>query len=344
MPQRPILYFDIEDRQHELRDSVAPDDFVLRRRDTKVDFPQSALAYCADLMAERVLYTAHGADLPAVFGAPFLYSAQLESARHVVSVPFERLGELDHLADGHTVCQPTLIFSPGRTGSTLLARLLSACGAPCASEPDMLSQVCRFVREDRLRMGFGMEVPLLRACLGAIFAAIGPSAFIKLRSHCNARPLALVEAAPGCSVVFLLRRLNDWALSRHRAFAEPPESVALVLRHTIDALDKLTGAGVPLKVLWFEDLRRDPASALVACLPLAKLRRGVDVAAIRRVMASDSQEGTGLAREAVAQAPVDDGFLAAFERVWPEARASAMWCPATEDLVAGMWDLPRIAA
>ena len=226
MPQRLLLHYDIEDRQHELRDFVAPDDFVLRRRDTPVPFPKGALAYCVDLQAERVLFTCHPhAAMAALFQAPFLYAAQLHGASHAVSVPYERLAECEA---GKPVLAPVLIFSPGRTGSTLLTRLLRAASVACASEPDMLAQICRFGREDRLRMGLPMEPALMRACLASVTAALAGGLpliqppFVKLRSHCNARPLPLLDALPGTRAVFMLRHAKPWARSRHRAFGETP--------------------------------------------------------------------------------------------------------------------------
>jgi hypothetical protein len=322
MPPRPILHFDIADRQQELRDSVAPDDFVLMRRETPLPFPENALAYCADMQAERVFYSLHGASLPALFEASFMYGAQLTGAAGIVAVPFERLGELEPPC---CAPRPTLIFSPGRTGSTLLARLLRAAGTPCASEPDMLTQVCRFVREDRRRIGLEMELALLRACLVSLGEALGPTPFIKLRSQCNARPLPLLQAVPGARAVFMLRGRHAWARSRHRAFAEPPASIAAVLREAIDALDKLTGAGVPFQVIWFETLRRDPLHVLVNDLDLA----AADPAVILAAMAQDAQAGTPIARDRIAGLAVEDGFAAAFDVAWAEARQGAAWSDAT---------------
>jgi hypothetical protein len=336
MPPRPILHFDIEDRQPTLRDFVAPDDFVLRRRDTPVPFPAGALAYCADLQAERVLFTVHDGAASGLFRAPFLYEAQLEGAAHVVTVPYERLDELEAETPRPP---PVLIFSPGRTGSTLLARLLAAVHAPVASEPDMLAQICRFGREDRLRMGFPMEPALMRACLVAVTRALAAPAplvtspFVKLRSHCNARPLPLIEAVPGARAIFLLRRAQPWALSRHRAFGETPDSVAAILREAADALDKLGGGAAPLQLLWFEDLVRDPAATLRACLGPGFL----DEAAIGRAMAQDAQHGTAIARTALQDAPVTEGFAAAFDQAWQRARQGAQWSPETETQLRAMF-------
>jgi hypothetical protein len=327
MPGRVVLFFDIDDRQGALRQGVAPDDVVLRRRDTALPFPGGALAYCADLQAERVLFSVHGCGLPALFAAPFLYAAQLADAAGVVSVPFERLGEFEADVPG---VAPTLIFSPGRTGSTLLARLLAACGAACASEPDMLTQVCRFVREDRLRLGAEMEPALLRACLVSLCRALGPAPFIKLRSQCNARPLAFLAAAPAARVVFLLRRLAPWAESRHLAFGEDTPGVAAVLRQAVDALDKLQGAGVPFAVVWFEDLVRDPAGVLRGLVP----GLAVSDETVARVMARDAQGGTSVARDVVRSGRADPAFARDFTAAWDAAREGAAWSAATLDLLA----------
>jgi hypothetical protein len=325
MPERRLLHFDIADRQRELRDLVAPDDFVLLRRDTPCVFPARALAYCADMQAERVLFSLHGADMAALFDAPFLYAAQLRDARQVVTVPFEQLAALD----AGTACRPSLIFSPGRAGSTLLARLLAACGMACASEPDMLTQVCRFEREERARIGPDMEVALLRTCLAALARALGPAPFVKLRSHCNARPLPLCAAAGDGRAFLLWRRVAPWALSRHRTFGESPASVAAVLRQAVDAADKLLGEPSPPTILWFEDLLHDPAAVLQACVPDLAL----DLDRVGRVMATDSQAGTAIARDALAGATEDADFADAFAASWAAARAGAEWAAATQALL-----------
>jgi hypothetical protein len=333
MPARLVLHFDIEDRQMELRDGVAPDDFVLRRRDTpqarRPPFPKDALAYCADLQAERVLYTLHGQAAATLFDAPFLYASQLTGATGAVSVPFELL---DDPAMALPAARPVLIFSPGRTGSTLLARLLAACGAPCASEPDMLTQICRFEREDRMRIGLPMEEALQRACLLSLCRALGPAPFIKLRSQCNARPLPILQALTGATAVFMLRQCLPWARSRHLAFAEPPESVAAVLRQAMDALDKLLGEGAPIHVLWFETLLADPRAALAPLLPAASLCPR----AIAASLALDAQAGTPLERLRLASACADPGFNAAFHVAWAEARQGAAWSDATLGYVNAM--------
>ena len=98
------------------------------------------LVHCADFERERLLYTLHEEnDVAAVLDAPFYYAAQLDHARSVLSVPFERIGEIDGPASAF---RPCFVFSIGRTGSTLLSRLFTAVGRQSASEPDIFTQVC----------------------------------------------------------------------------------------------------------------------------------------------------------------------------------------------------------
>ncbi len=334
MGQRCVNTYTILERREAQHDNVAPDDFKLALSGPWQDpkLPEGVLPYCADLARERALFTTHDrAGLAKLLAAAFMFNEQLETATGVLSVPFEHLNDLIAPAPA----PPVLVFSPGRTGSTLLVRLLAAAGLACASEPDMLTQLARAPRDAfALLLAPGTREALARACLAQLGHTLGGGVIVKLRSQCNARPLLLTGAAPGCRVVFMLRGVAGWALSRHRSFLEPPEIVASILRQAMDALDKLAFSGAAFDVLWFETLAADPAAALRVCAP--GLRFDADV--LEDVMARDSQAGTMIARELVASAPAQDGFLAQLARDWVEARAGAEWHPATEAVLAEMWE------
>ena len=294
--------------------------------------PDTALAYCVDFAAERVLFSLHHRSaLSELFAAPFLFPEQLRHAAGIVSVPFERLAECGLPGAG---LQPCFIFSPGRTGSTLLVRLLEAAGLACVSEPDMLQQVVWMGEETWRTLPAGTVTELAGACIAALGRARGDGLFIKLRSQCNERPLVVTRSSPGCRAVFMLRRVAPWAASRHRVFGEPASAVAAVLRQGMDALDTLAGAGVPLDIIWFEDLAADPMAALRVCAPQATL----DPATLARVMAGDSQDGTIIAKSVVGARPVQRGFKAEFAAAWAAARAGAGWHARTEALLAQMWE------
>ena len=333
MAQRFVNTYTICERREAQHDVVAPDDLSLSLTGPwpAERLPVGTLPYCADLARERALFTTHDeAGLAKLLAAAFMFNDQLETATGALSVPFERLDEVV----APPTAPPVLVFSPGRTGSTLLVRLLAAAGLACASEPDMLAQLARAPRDAFRLLPQGTREALARACLAQLGHTLGGGVIVKLRSQCNARPLLLTEAAPGCRVVFMLRGVAGWALSRHRSFLEPPEIVASILRQAIDALDKLAFCGAAFDVLWFETLAADPAAVLRVCAP----GLAVDPGLLGAVMARDSQAGTGVAREVVAAAPAQDGFTAQLARDWVEARAGAEWHPATEALLAEMWE------
>ena len=314
-------------------EAAAPADFELawEASSQQSNLPDTALAYCADYEDKRVLFSLHErADLARLFAAPFLFPEQWRLAAGVLSVPFEQLADAG--LPGPAL-QPCFVFSPGRTGSTLLVRLLEAAGLACVSEPDMLQQVV-WMDEDRRKLPADTASCLAGACIAALGRARGNGVIIKLRSQCNEKPLVITRSAPGCRAVFMLRRVTPWALSRHRVFLEPPKAVAAVLRQAIDALDTLAGAGVPMQILWFEALAADPMSVLRLFAPSLH----AETARVASAMATDSQQGTPIARSVVASRPVQAGFMGEFTTAWRAARASAVWSAATETLVKRMWD------
>jgi len=292
--------------------------------------PELALPYCVDIVRRQVLFTNHdAAGFACVRGAAFMFGEQLATAVGVHGVSFEQLGAF--AAGG--MAPPLLVFSPGRTGSTLLVRVLSACGLSCASEPDVLTQLGQIPEAQIVACGDGLREMLARAVIGRLVDVLGGGVCIKLRSQANERPLVLAGGAAGGRVVFMLRRARDWAESRHRSFAEPPGAVAAVLRQAVDALDKLQFAGLDFAVLWFETLVADPRAAVAACAPGLRF----DGDAVRAALSRDSQEGTMVSRSALAGFRGDSGFDTAFEAAWQVARAGAEWQPATEKLLAEMF-------
>jgi hypothetical protein len=303
----------------EPRDLVSPADFdlVFEALLAPEQMPPAAIAYCADFASERLLYTVLPEHLLAqALNAAFLYSAQLQLAGSVVSVPFERLADMNLPADP----APVLIFSPGRTGSTLLSRLLNAVGRRCASEPDFPTQFACLDEPGRARLGEALERQVLRAGLCSLVSVLGQGACIKLRSQCNARPDLLLAALPKARPVFMFRRHAAWAMSRHRAFGEPPDMVADILRTAVVAVDRLTAAGRPPKIVWFEDLLRDPAAFLADLLQDRRLMQASMRPLVAAVLARDSQAGTSLDRDAVRSRDIDQAFLAGFDAEWAERR------------------------
>jgi hypothetical protein len=330
---RLVHHYAITDRRGGPLDVVAPDDFSLafRAAAPRSALPQGALAYCADLARERLLFTCHTAQgLQDVFAAPFMFTEQLRAAGSVVSVPMELLPEIG-IAPGHAA--PVFVFSIGRAGTTLLASVLAAAGLHAASEPDLLTQATMLTDEQRALLPPGADCAMITACVETIGRALGQGAFLKLRSQCNARPLTLLEATPRCRAIFVLRGAYAWAVSRHRAFREPPNHVAMLLRQAMDALDKLLHARAPLMIVWFEELARDPLAVLASIAPQAR----PDPRRIASAMARDSQEGTILGRTVIQVNEVTRDYLRAFDIAWEGARASATWGGETHALLHRMF-------
>ncbi len=331
---RRVHHFAILDRRGGPLDVVAPGDFTLgfRAAAGRPALPPGALAYCADLERERLLFTCHAADtLATLFQAPFLFVEQLRSAGGVVSVPLERLPELG-IAPGRAA--PVFVFSIGRAGTTLLAAVLAAAGLRSASEPDLLTQAAVLTDEQRAKLPQDADCAMVTACVESLAQVLGQGAFLKLRSQCNGRPLTLIEATPRSRAVFVLRGVYSWAISRHRAFREPPNHVAMLLRQAVDALDKLFFARVPMNVIWFEDLVRDPLGVLATIAPQAR----PDPRRVATVMARDSQEGTILGRQVIRVNEVTRDYLRAFDIEWEGARATATWGAETRALLHRMFN------
>ena len=173
MHRRLLHHHRVVSRRGGPKGNAAPSDFVLSSEagsDAAV-LPSVALAYCLDMQGERVLFTAHEpADVTRLIAAPFLFLAQLQLATGVISVPFERLAEL---APADPLSRQVYIFSPGRTGSTLLVRLLQAAGQAAVSEPDLLSQVALVPQEAWQRLPAGMDAALAACCVNALSRTLG---------------------------------------------------------------------------------------------------------------------------------------------------------------------------
>jgi len=333
MSLRGVNSYAITARRDAPDHNVSPDDFQLSLVTSmaRVRLPEMAVPYCVDMRRERVLFTDHdAAGFARVRGAAFMFGEQLATAVGVHSVPFERLPELAAGLDP----PPLLVFSPGRTGSTLLVRVLSAAGLCCASEPDILTQIARFAEEDFRLLPPPTRQWVARAAIAGLQRALGARLCIKLRSQSNERPLLLVRAAPGCRVVFMARGMRGWAMSRHRSFGETPEMVAAVLRQALDAFDKLLTMG-SVAVLWFETLASDPERAVRICAPDAVF----DPGAVHGALAEDSQAGTMVSREAVAGSAMQSDFFAVFRQAWPSFRRGALWHAETEALLSEMWSV-----
>ena len=312
---RPITVHRIVNRVDRVWPLVAPANFALAyegvvQPDTVLGQP---LIYCADLAAERALYTVQSREsLEATFAEPTLYAAQLKQARRILSVPFERLEEMAPMHGLH----PTFIFSLGRTGSTLLSRMLDAIGRSSVSEPDLFTQIAVLGPGGQRRLGSVAERQLLLAGVASLARYRGRDVFIKLRNQCNAAPERLMAAVPYAKAAFMLRDRHAWGLSRHRAFGETPRKVANTLREAVVALDRLLKIGVTPTVVWYEDLLARPHEVLLKLVAHSALAPKAIGERVAGVLSVDSQEGSAVARDKLEAKQVDAGFADEFDREW----------------------------
>lgn len=102
-----------------------------------VEHPGISL-YCLDDATQRAIFV----ELPPevdLTTAPFVLLTQYEQAQRLVAMPYATFRRLGHALPA--IAAPILIYSTGRSGSTLLSHLLNAVeGAVSLSEPDVATQ------------------------------------------------------------------------------------------------------------------------------------------------------------------------------------------------------------
>ena len=267
-----------------------PGDFVLEpwtRIGRETDEP--LLPYCLDFLRRRSLYVG-GVDREGAQTAPFYYLYLRRQARRVVSVPWEA----GALAPGAPRA-PVFLFSPGRCGSTLLSRILSAAGLANVSEPDFYTQATTAVAASGLNP-FRATIAHAAANMGADLAAALDAArppVVKLRAESCRAPQLLVQAAER-RTLFMTRGFESWARSNGRAFRNGAQkSVGKYLR--------AIGCYAWLKqnsdchLVRYEDLLDDAPAAMAA---LGRFLGGaIAPDAVNAIMKEDSQAGTPVRRD-----------------------------------------------
>lgn len=280
-------------------------DFVLepgRPVDRSRMFDRDVSPYCFDL-EDRKLLCVSTQDIER---ATFFYQAQRQWARSVIKVPFHALPE--------ALTSPTLIFSIGRCGSTLLHRAFDAAGVRSVSEPDYFTQAAMHRPLD----------PALRSAIGGATQLL-PYQVIKLRAECNHAPLLIAGAFRAPSVMFILRDPADWAASVRRlspAMADPG-GIAALLGALLVGLDILT-RHYDVRICHYEEFGNLTASYINALLAWMGSEARIAPAAAAELAARDAQEGSIVSRASMKDVPEDPAFREAFLREWRKVRPAAM--------------------
>ncbi len=251
--------------------------------------------YCFDL-ADRTLLCV---STPDIAGSTFFYQAQRRLARTVVKVP------VDALPEAHA--SPTLIFSIGRCGSTLLFRAFEAAGVRIVSEPDFFTQAAMAGRHQP-------DDPYLRSAIGRAAQLLPYSAF-KLRLECNAAPLLIAGAFETPKVLFILRDPADWASSHRHQSRDTIGAVhwATILKGSLFALGQLAQR-YAVRVGYYEDFRRLPVAPIVDLLASTGWTGAVTQQTLDEVARNDSHEGAADSRDVVGDVPPDPAFREEFAR------------------------------
>jgi hypothetical protein len=305
------------------------DDFAFGPGFTLGQFPaRHALPFVFDADWTALLLTLHlrPHDL---LHAPFLYAAQRERARVMARLPLSALPTIFGPPDREA--SPVLIFSLGRTGSTLLEKLVGCVTQRSISEPDTATQLS----ENRHRLAAlppPQRTALVHYAIAPFFDLHIPGAeharcVIKFRSQVNGIAAAVATTFPKARYVFMLRERRAWARSTFRAFRMPADKVADRLHHGLQGLAALQAAGVDLHVLDYDEMVANPVAAVGRVMDIDVSTQPALAARIHAVMAEDSQASHRLSRETTSR-PRDDeeGWLEAFEQAWA-ARAVGVRCP-----------------
>lgn len=265
-------------------------------------FDPDVTPYCFDF-DDRKLFCV---STPDIAGATFFYQAQRQYARSVIKVPFDALPEAP--------ASPTLIFSIGRCGSTLLYKAFAAAGVRTVSEPDYFTQAAL----DRPRD------PVAQRVVGRATGLL-PYAVIKLRAECNHAPLLIAGAFRAPNVMFILRDPVDWAASVHRLVRNTadPGAVARLLSALLVALDLLT-RHYEVRICYYEDFRSFTAGYVNDLLSGMGSGARVTPAMAVELAGKDAQEGSVVSRASVKDVPEDPVFREAFRSEWDKVRPVAL--------------------
>ena len=263
-------------------------------------FDPDVSPYCFDIADRKLLCV----STPDITGATFFYQAQRENARSVIKVPFEALPD--------AVASPTLIFSIGRCGSTLLHKAFEAAGVRAVSEPDYFTQAALYMSHDQaLQSIIGRATQLL------------PYAVIKLRAECNNAPLLIAGGFRAPRVMFVLRDPVDWAASVHRVTGVNHGAIAALLRALLVGLDSLT-QHYEVRLCYYEDFKNLTATYINELLVWMESDARLTREVASELATKDAQDGSIVSRAPARDTNEDASFRDAFRSEWRIARPAGL--------------------
>jgi hypothetical protein len=290
--------------------------------------------YCLDHANRRALFveTAPGVDLSQ---APFLYQTQYENAIRLIAVSYETLHKLARgiLLDDKKLI---LVYSAGRTGSTLLGAALNAVeGIVGLFEPDVFTQLVALRNWD----GSNEEEisALVESCTKILCQPTeqipDPKGWvIKFRSFAIELGDLLYKHFPNTRNIFLYRHAESWLNSMYRVFGDTEGDIGFrtfiqewlstlvppIARHvqagepllsyssmfsklwvnTLERYMSLQTAGMPGLAIRYEDMNAAPQESLQTICEYCSLPI-TSMDAVYQVLEKDSQAGSGMSQEAL---------------------------------------------
>ncbi len=246
--------------------------------------------YCLNFDTGTILFSA-AIDPKQAMEAEFHYAYLRERTRFFVELP----GPSIRLPQSAALPKSLLLFSPGRCGSTLLAKVIRALGGVCISEPDFYSQAAlHALPAGSLGTNDRHLLEIARKFLVSLWMRSTDSVVMKMRSHANYAPMALLpEGEDPRKTLFLMRPFEPWCESRMRAFDNDLQDNFRIYAAALKALRQLQQQTHCL-LLDFDEIN-GPSLEWARRLA-AFLDHDFNEEAVRRVMSEDSQAGTPLAK------------------------------------------------
>lgn len=292
-------------REHE-NQGVSSSDFTLLPEGTAdvrrvLDDPDCTL-YCLDPERRQALFVETPPELD-LYDAPFLYQAQFQNARRAFAIAYEDLRAATEERAG-SPAGLGILYSVGRSGSTLLGRALHALpGVQSLAEPDALIQ-CISAPPDEAQA-------LLRSCVRALCRPGGrkrASNYVLKMRHLGIKLGSVFpQVFPESRALFIYRNAVDMVTSSLRAFhsqllaypeyrADPVRFAARQWLSVMQHYLKLHRGGVPIRAVRYEDLIQSPRDLFPAIcryygLPVPAF------SAVEAIFAADAQAGSNLSRE-----------------------------------------------
>jgi hypothetical protein len=314
---------------------AVPQNFVLQAGEPVsprlvLDCPEVSL-YCLDEENREALFvqTPPGVDLAA---EPFFHLAQYRHAQRLIAIPYDTLHEL--AGELPTIGNLILIYSVGRSGSTLISRALDAVGGVRSySEPDVYTLIMLLRHRNSRRDE--EYARLISSCTRFLGNGTDTLA-IKFRASGIFLADLFHREFPTAHEVFLYRNAERWLESMNAGFsrnlpgpeAEPlftrfvlasaPLLLPFVRRHrrqptlvesymlnwlsVMDRYVTLRRDGLPFLPASYEEIQAAPEPTLRKLLTHCGLPADGTGSAYQ-TFATDSQEGTVLSRKSRQQNP-----------------------------------------